>query len=63
MNISPRELQMLREYFKNYGTVQPLLDQTGLHRMTVKRLLETGRATRDTVVKVRTFVNNQEIFT
>lgn len=58
--ISPEERAKLKEFFRLYGTAQPLLNETGMHRVTLNRLLNTGRATIDTVEKVRAYVKRQE---
>ncbi len=60
VEIRSEELIRLRKFFKNYGTIQPLLTQSGMHRMTLNRLLTTGRATLETIKKVRTYIAEQE---
>lgn len=57
--ISLEERMELKEFFRLYGTVQPLLNETGMHRITLNRLLATGRATTETVDKVRSYVKRQ----
>lgn len=57
--ISPKERTQLRAFFRRYGTAQPLLAETGMHRITLNRLLYTGRATTETVEKVRAYVKKQ----
>ena len=59
IEISPEECQQLRAFFRHYGTVQPLLSETGMHRVTLTNLLKKGRATREVVDKVRLYVKNQ----
>lgn len=61
IEISEEECMKLREHFKFYGTVQPLLNQTGIHRMTLSRLLNTRRATRDTIEKIRLYLKDENI--
>lgn len=58
--ISPEERMVLRHFFRLYGSVQPLLNETGIHRMTLTRLLKTGRATVQTVEKVRAYVRRRQ---
>lgn len=59
--ISLEERTKLKEFFRLYGTAQPLLNETGMHRITLNRLLRTGRATTETVEKVRAYVKRQEV--
>lgn len=56
IEITPREHRAFREFFRLYGTAQPMLNETGMHRITLNRLLRTGRATSETVRKVRDYV-------
>lgn len=58
--ISAEERMALRHFFRLYGSVQPLLNETGIHRMTLNRLLKTGRATVQTVEKVRAYVRRRQ---
>lgn len=59
MEISLEERTQLRAFFRLYGTAQPLLNETGMHRITLNRLLYTGRATTETVEKVRAYVKKR----
>jgi hypothetical protein len=61
IEISKEECKELREFFKNYGTVQPLLSETGMHRVTLTNLLKKGKATKEIVDKVRLYVKKQTI--
>jgi hypothetical protein len=56
IEITPREHRIFREFFRLYGSAQPMLEETGMHRITLNRLLRTGRATSETVQKVRDYV-------
>lgn len=60
IEISNEECLALQAFFKNYGTVQPLLTETGMHRVTLTNLLKKGRATKEVVDKVRSYVKNQK---
>lgn len=59
VEISREECAKWRAFFKHYGTAQPLLTETGMHRATLTGLLKNGRATKDVVDKVRSYVIKQ----
>lgn len=57
--IQSSTLKELRKHFKNKGTIKECAELSGLHRNTVSRAVEMGRATREVVNKILEYYNEQ----
>lgn len=53
---SPAEKKKLKQRLSRYGAIKHCAEKTGIHRSTIARVLKTGEATTDIVLRMRNYI-------